>query len=78
MDDVRNFFRRVWSWLKFRVLWLVDLITGGERTCDKDIEALIGHELFNPLLFTPMMINRLSYSLFLRPGVKWFQFDSAS
>lgn len=41
MVDVRNFFRRVWSWIKFRVLWLIGLITGAERTCNKgDIEGM--------------------------------------
>lgn len=40
MNAVTNFFRRVWSWIKFRVLWLVSWITGEEKPCEKDVEGM--------------------------------------
>lgn len=38
MNPVENFFRRVWSWIKIRVLWLVSWISG-EDSCDNDVEG---------------------------------------
>ncbi|EYB84030.1 hypothetical protein Y032_0324g2537 [Ancylostoma ceylanicum] len=50
MDVVVNFFRRVWSWLKIRVLWLIDFISGEERVCEKDLE---GNEYTNRTAAAP-------------------------
>ncbi|XGW17843.1 hypothetical protein V3C99_002449 [Haemonchus contortus] len=40
MNVVVDFFRRVWSWLKFRVLWLIDFISGEDRVPEKDVEGM--------------------------------------
>ena len=38
MNPVVNFLRRAWSWIKIRVLWLIDFCMG-EDEFDKDIEG---------------------------------------
>lgn len=58
MNEVVEFVRRAWSWLKIRVLWLVDFLSCEERVCEKDVEGgelLFGSSFPSLLRLTPIV-----------------------